>query len=48
VYEKYDGGMVYLGDASPLKIVGYGRVLIRFIDGKLKGINVFFHILCLA
>jgi len=36
VYDKYDGGLVYLGDDSPLDIVGHGI---------LKGINGVFHIL---
>jgi hypothetical protein len=35
VYEKYDGGMVYLVDGSPLIIVGCGRVLIKFPDGRV-------------
>jgi len=48
VYEKYDGEMVYLGDDSPLIIVGRGRVLIRFCDGRVKGINEVLHILDLA
>jgi hypothetical protein len=37
VYEKYDGGKVYLNDDSHLNIVGHGRVLIRFPDGKSEG-----------
>jgi hypothetical protein len=48
MYEKYDGGMVYLGDDSPLNIVSRGRVLIRFHNGRLKGIGVVLHILSLA
>ena len=48
MYEKYDGGMVYFGDVSPLNIVGYGRFLIRFLDGRVKGINGALHILGLA
>jgi hypothetical protein len=39
VYDKYDGGLVYLGDDSPLDIVGHGI---------LKGINGVFHILGVA
>jgi hypothetical protein len=42
VYEKYDSGMVYLGDDSPLNIIGHGRVMIRFLDGKVKGTIGFF------
>jgi hypothetical protein len=45
VYEKYNGGVVYLGDESPLGIVGHGRVLIRFHNGRVKGIIRFFHIM---
>ena len=48
MYEKYDGGMVYLGDDSHFSIVGCGRFLIIFLDGKVKGINGVFHILGLA
>ena len=48
MYEKYDGGIVYLGDEFPLYIVGEGRVFNRLIDGMVKGINGVFHILGLA
>jgi len=48
VYEKYDGGMLYLGDEYPLSIVGHGRFLIKFPDGREKGINGVLHILGLA
>jgi len=41
MYEKYDGGMVCLGDESPLIIVGHGNDLIRFPNGRVKGINGF-------
>ena len=44
VYDKYDGGMVYLGDDFPLNILGYGRVLIRFLDGRVKGISQVLHV----
>ena len=47
-YEVLDGGKVYLGDDSHLKIVGRGRVNIRFPDGRVKGINGVMHILGLA
>jgi hypothetical protein len=39
VYEEYDGGKVYLCDDSHLSIVGRGRVLIKFLDGRVKGIS---------
>jgi hypothetical protein len=44
VYEKYGGGMVYLGDEFPLIIVGCGRDLIKFPDGRVKGISGFFSL----
>lgn len=47
-YEEYDGGKVYLGDDSHLKVVGRGRVKIRFPYGKVKGIIDVMHILILA
>lgn len=36
---------MYLGDDSHLKIVGHGRVKIRFPNGRVKGIDGFLHIL---
>jgi hypothetical protein len=48
MYVKYDGGMVYLSDEFPLRIVCFNRVLIRFPHGRVKGINGVFHILGLA
>jgi hypothetical protein len=44
-YEEYDGGMVYLSDGSVIRIVGHGRVLIIFLDGRVKGVNGFLNIL---
>lgn len=46
--EDYDGGKVYLGDDSQLNIDGRGRVLIKFPNGRVKGINGVFHISGLA
>ena len=43
-YEEFDGGKVYLGDDSHLKIVGQGQVTIIFPDGQVKGINRVMHI----
>jgi hypothetical protein len=48
MYEKYDGGMVYLGDDSSLGIVGCGKVLIKFPNGRVQGINEVLNILGLA
>ena len=45
VYEKYDIGMVYLGDESPLNIVGCYGVLTRFPNGRVNGINGVLYIL---
>ena len=39
---------MYLGDDSHLKIVGQGRVTIRFPDGRVMGINGVMHIPGLA
>jgi hypothetical protein len=44
VYEKYDGGMIYLGDNSHFSIVCRGRFMIRF-PNILKGITRVFYIL---
>jgi hypothetical protein len=48
MYKKYDSGMVCLGDDSLLNIVGCSRVLIKFLDGRVKGVNGVLHILYLA
>ena len=47
-YEEFDGGKVYLGDNSHLNIVGRGRVKIKFLDGRVKGIDGVFYIPSLA
>jgi hypothetical protein len=44
IYEKYDGDMVYFGDEYPLNIVGHGGFLIRFPNGRVKGIGGALHI----
>ena len=43
-YEKYNGGILYLGDDFPLNIVGLGRVLVKFCDNRVKGISEVVHI----
>jgi hypothetical protein len=48
MFEKYYGGIVYLGDNSTLNIVGHGRVLTRFPGGEVKGRNGVLHVLGLA
>ena len=35
-YESYDGGDIFLGDDSSYKIIGRGRVKVRFRDGRVK------------
>jgi hypothetical protein len=45
LYEKYDGGMIYLGNDSPLIIVGCGRVLIKFPNVILRGSMDFYILL---
>lgn len=47
-YEEYDGGKVFIGDDSHLKIVGHKRVNIRLIDEGLKGIDDVLQILMLT
>ena len=37
-------GQYYLSVDFPLNIVGHGRLLIKFPNGKVKGINGIFHI----
>ena len=44
MHAKYDGEKVYLGDDSHLNIVGCFKVLIRFLDGRVKGISGILHI----
>jgi hypothetical protein len=39
---------VYLGDDSHLEIVGYGKVKVNFIDGRIRNINGVLHIHGLA
>lgn len=47
-YEEFDGGKMYLGDDSHLDIVGYGKVKIKFFDGRIRKINGVLHIPRLA
>ena len=44
-YESYDGGDVFLGDDSSYKIIGHGRVKVRFRDGRVKTLPGVLHIL---
>ena len=47
-YESYDGGDVFLGDDSSYKIIGRGRVKVRFRDGRVKTLPGVLHIPSLA
>ena len=42
-YEKYNGN-VFLGDDSPKKIMGRGRVKLLLNDGRIKTLPGVFHI----
>ena len=45
INKKYISETIYLGDYFPPKIVGCSRVLIKFPDGKVKGMNEVLHIM---
>eukprot|EP01018_Ginkgo_biloba_P040436 Gb_16292 [translate_table: standard] len=47
-YESYGGGDVFLGDDSSYKIIGCGRVKVRFRDGRVKTLPGVLHIPGLA
>jgi hypothetical protein len=47
-YEKYDGGDVFLGDDSTLKILGRGRVKLLLKDGRIRTLPRVLHIPKLA
>ena len=36
MYDKFDGGKVYLGDNSVLDIVGRGSIRVNFFDGRIR------------
>ena len=46
-YEKYNGNL-YLGDESPKKIIGNGRVKFLLNDGRIKTLLGVLHIPYLA
>ena len=46
-YEKYNGN-VFLGDDSPKKIMGHGRVKLLLNDGRIRTLPGVLHILGLA
>jgi hypothetical protein len=43
-YEKYDGGIVFLGNDSTTRIIGRGRVKLRLIDGRIRTLSSVLHI----
>jgi hypothetical protein len=47
-YERYDGGNVFLGNDSTTRIIGRGRVKLRFIDGRIITMPSVLHIPGLA
>ena len=47
-YEEYDGGDVFLGDDSPAKILGRGRVKFLLNDGRIRTLPGVLHIPKLA
>ena len=47
-YERYDGGDVFLGDDSTTKIIGQGKIKLRFIDGRIRTLSGVLHIPGLA
>jgi hypothetical protein len=47
-YERYDGGNVFLGDDSTIKIIGRGKFKLRLIDGRIRTLPGVLHILGLA
>ena len=47
-YEKYNGGDVYLGDDSPVSIIGLGRVKLKLKDGRIRTLPGVLHIPNLA
>ena len=46
-YEKYNGN-VFLGDDSPKKIMGRGRVKLLLNDGRIRSLPGVLHIPSLA
>jgi hypothetical protein len=43
-YERYDGGIVFLGDESTTKIIGRGKFNLRLIYGRIRKLPGVFHI----
>jgi hypothetical protein len=43
-YERYDEGNVFLGDDSTTRIIGRGKVKLRFIDGRIRTLPGVHHI----
>jgi hypothetical protein len=47
-YEGYDGGNVFLGDDLTTRIIGWGKLKLRLIDGRIRTLLGVLHILGLA
>jgi hypothetical protein len=47
-YERYDGGNVFLGDDSITRIIGQGKVKLRYMDGRIRTLPGVIHIPGLA
>eukprot|EP00253_Pinus_taeda_P025644 PITA_25644 len=47
-YEKYDGGDVFLGDDRKARVVGHGKVKLKFQGGRVRTIPGTLHIPALA
>eukprot|EP00253_Pinus_taeda_P026289 PITA_26289 len=47
-YEKYDGGDVFLGDDRKDRIIGRGKVKLKFQGGRVRILSGVFHIPALA
>jgi hypothetical protein len=47
-YERYDGGNFFLGDDSTTRIIGWGKVKLRLIYGRIRTLLGVLHIPGLA
>ncbi|GAV88120.1 hypothetical protein CFOL_v3_31543 [Cephalotus follicularis] len=43
-YDKFDGGDVMLGDNTPVKIIGHGKVRLKMSDGSVRTLPGVMHI----
>jgi hypothetical protein len=47
-YERYDGGIVFLGDESTARTIGRGKFKLRLIYGRIRTLPGVLHIPILA